>query len=107
MEEHASASPRGPRPARLLRSPSPITVKAFWPDGGPKTVQWSRISHTIRGLIGPERLWSDWWHDSTGACARDYWVAETVEGERFWLFATHDGAGPDAGRASWFLHGFF
>lgn len=107
MEEHASSSIRGPRPARLLRTPSPITVRAFWADGGPKIFQWSRISHTIRGVIGPERLWSDWWHDPTGACARDYWVAETVEGERFWLFATHGGAGPDAGRASWFLHGFF
>jgi protein ImuB len=34
-------------------------------------------------------------------------MAETTEGERFWLFAAHDGAGPAAGQALWFLHGLF
>jgi protein ImuB len=97
----------GPRPARLLPTPAPITVRAFWPDGAPKAFQWGGIRHAIRGLIGPERLWSDWWHEPQGARVRDYWVVETAEGERFWLFAGHDGAGPDARQVPWFLHGFF
>jgi protein ImuB len=107
MAERSSASAYGPRPARLLRTPTPITVRAVWPDGAPKAFQWGRTRHAIRGLIGPERVWSDWWHDPQGACARDYWVAETDEGERFWLFVAHEGAGPDAQQASWFLHGVF
>ncbi|MFT8815102.1 DUF6504 family protein [Acetobacter fabarum] len=107
MEEHFSAGPHGPRPARLLPAPASITVTASWPDGAPKAFRWRRATHTVRGLIGPERVWSDWWHDPQGACARDYWVAETVEGERFWLFVAHDGAGPAKGQAVWFLHGLF
>ena len=107
MEERLPARAHGPRPARLLPAPAPIAVTAFWPDGAPQAFQWGRTRHTIRGLIGPERVWSDWWHDPHGACARDYWMAETTEGERFWLFAAHDGAGPAAGQALWFLHGLF
>ncbi|MFT8953305.1 MAG: DNA polymerase Y family protein [Acetobacter syzygii] len=107
MGEHSPVGPHGPRPARLLPAPAPLTVTAFWPDGAPKAFIWRRATHTIRGLIGPERVWSDWWHDPQGGCARDYWVAETVEGERFWLFVAHDGTGPAKGRSVWFLHGVF
>ncbi|MBO1329008.1 DNA polymerase Y family protein [Acetobacter suratthaniensis] len=107
VDELPPSCSHGPRPARLLPAPCPITVRAFWPDGAPKAFQWGRTRHTIHGLIGPERVWSDWWHDRLGARARDYWVAETLEGERFWLFAGHDGAGPVIGQAAWFLHGLF
>ncbi|WP_354858862.1 Y-family DNA polymerase [Acetobacter fabarum] len=107
LEEYSPAGPHGPRPARLLPVPAPLTVTAFWPDGAPKAFRWKRATLTIRGLIGPERVWSDWWHDPQGGCARDYWVAETVEGERFWLFVAHDGTDPAKGRAVWFLHGVF
>ena len=107
LDEHSPSCSHGPRPARLLPTPCPITVRAFWPDGAPKAFQWGRTRHTIHGLIGPERVWSDWWHDPQGARARDYWVAETLEGERFWLFAAHDGAEAAIGQAAWFLHGLF
>jgi protein ImuB len=51
---------------------------------------------------GPERIESGWWdgHD----LRRDYFVAETPQGEIAWIYRDHR-YGTDAGE--WFLHGLF
>jgi protein ImuB len=48
-------------------------------------------------LLGkPERIEDGWW---TGdECRRDYYIAETAEGSRWWLYR-------DAKTKNWFLHG--
>lgn len=76
-----SAPARPPRPAWLLPQPVPLQGMA-------------------RIISGPERLESGWWDD--GDARRDYYVVETVHGQRAWAFQP---AGVrDAG---WMLHGWF
>ena len=50
-------------------------------------------------LLGkPERIEAGWW---TGdECRRDYYIAETSEGSRWWLYR-------DAKQQQWFLHGLW
>lgn len=75
------APARPPRPMWLLPRPIPLR------DPRPRL------------LAGPERLESGWWD---GADARrDYYLVETVAGQRAWAFA------PPGEREGWMLHGWF
>ncbi|MGC1817898.1 MAG: hypothetical protein WA900_09610, partial [Casimicrobiaceae bacterium] len=51
---------------------------------------------------GPERIESGWWDGRD--LRRDYFVAETPQGETVWIYRDHR-YGTDDGE--WFLHGFF
>jgi len=51
---------------------------------------------------GPERIESGWWDGRD--CRRDYFVAETPQGEIVWIYRDHR-YGTDDGE--WFLHGLF
>ena len=51
---------------------------------------------------GPERIESGWWDGCD--LRRDYFVAETPQGEIVWIYRDHR-YGADDGE--WFLHGFF
>ena len=55
-----------------------------------------------RLVAGPERIESGWWDD--GDVRRDYYVAETVDGRRIWLFRE---AGDLAGDGPVCVHGLF
>lgn len=69
------------RPAWLLPQPVPLR------------------GHGLRIVSGPERLESGWWD---GADARrDYYMLETVQGQRAWAFA------PPGEQGDWMLHGWF
>ncbi|MDI9240084.1 DNA polymerase Y family protein [Lysobacter sp. LF1] len=71
---------RPPRPTWLLPHPVPLR-------------QHARI------VSGPERLESGWWDGDD--VRRDYYVLETLHGQRAWAFA-------DPGkRDGWMLHGWF
>ena len=48
-------------------------------------------------LHGPERIASGWW--AAQPCVRDYYVAQTPQGQLHWLYR-------DA-QQQWFLHGYF
>lgn len=75
------APPRPPRPCWLLPRPVPLR------DPRPRIVS------------GPERLESGWWD---GADARrDYYVIETSQGQRAWVFA------PPGEQGNWMLQGWF
>jgi protein ImuB len=76
-----AAPERPPRPCWLLPRPIPLR------DPRPRIVS------------GPERLESGWWD---GADARrDYYVIETSQGQRAWVFA------PPGEQGNWMLQGWF
>jgi len=97
-----------PRPARLLPRPEPVVAMSMLPDHPPRAFTWRRVRHRVMCADGPERITGEWWRRSSELTAvRDYWVVETQDGCRFWLFRQGDGLDPATGGLAWFLHGFF
>ena len=82
----ADAGP--PRPLWLLDCPRPLGVVL-------ESAPW-----VLRD--GPERIESGWWDG--GDCRRDYFVAETPDGEIAWIYRDHRYATDDG---EWFMHGLF
>jgi len=83
--------PATPRPLWLLSTPEALPMRGPRPwYGGPLAL-----------LSGPERIESGWW--SGQGVARDYYVAQAVNGARLWLY--RERAAAESGR--WFLHGVF
>jgi protein ImuB len=76
------APPTAPRPSWLLPRPMPLRGRGLVP------------------LAGPERIESGWWDD--GGLRRDYYVVETAEGQRAWVFRPAGDAD-----APPMLHGWF
>jgi len=70
-----------PRPAWLLPRPVPLR------------------DASVRLLAGPERIEAGWWDG--GDVRRDYWVVETGQGQRAWVYCAAGERGP------WMLHGWF
>ncbi|GBR09081.1 DUF6504 family protein [Acetobacter oeni] len=96
------------RPIRLLDPPKPLRVEAEAESGAPQRFVWDGRTHRVRGADGPERIQGEWWlSDSEFHAARDYWIAETEHGERFWLYRQGDGTHSWTGDGAWFLHGLF
>jgi protein ImuB len=86
------------RPLRLFPRAIPIQVVALVPLGTPKRFQHAGAERAVVRCQGPERIETGWWR-----CAdirRDYYIVETTEGARWWIFQR-----VDDGR--WFLHGCF
>ena len=65
---------------------------------------------------GPERIETAWWRGPT--VRRDYYVVETSDGGRYWIFRRLGGSAGGSRRAgaerpaaqdggAWFLHGMF
>lgn len=77
----ADAPLRPPRPTWLLPHPVPLR------------------HHDVRIVSGPERLESGWWDGDD--VRRDYYVLETLHGQRAWAFAA------PGRRDGWMLHGWF
>ncbi|MDO4231149.1 MAG: DNA polymerase Y family protein [Lautropia sp.] len=69
------------RPVWLLPTPQPLQERV------------------ARIICGPERLESGWWDEAD--LRRDYYVLETVKGQRAWAFSAPGQRGP------WMLHGWF
>lgn len=53
----------------------------------------------VRVLAGPERLETGWWDGEDAR--RDYYILETMQGQRAWAFCAVGEQGP------WMLHGWF
>ena len=70
-----------PRPGWLLRQPEPLHDKV------------------AQVLAGPERIESGWWDEDD--VRRDYYLVETVKGQRAWVYRSAGGDGP------LILHGWF
>ena len=57
-----------------------------------------RLLHDLPQLLGkPERIESGWWHEDA---RRDYYIAETAEGARWWLYR-------DLDSSQWYLQGLW
>lgn len=66
------------RPGFLLRAPIPLNAK-------------------VSIIDGPERIASGWWDNHE--VQRDYFLAESHQGQQMWIFRTLD--------ENWFVHGYF
>jgi protein ImuB len=101
---HADDWPRAGNPRPLLMwAPEPVTA----PDNPrmPDSFRWRGRTLTRARAIGPERIAPEWWLDDpnwrTGV--RDYWVTETTDGQRLWLFYGHG----HLMSSGWFCQGRF
>ena len=83
-------------PLRLL----PVAVALGNADTNPLTngFHWNGASHVVIGVIGPERIETQWWHEA--AIHRDYYRVTTRSGSTFWIYA-------DLANGDWYLHGVF
>ncbi len=95
-------APPTPRPLLLWR-PEPVSA----PDVPqmPHAFRWRGQNLVRLRAIGPERIAPEWWLDDpdwrTGV--RDYWVTQTQDGQRLWLFYGHGGTMS----SGWFCQGAF
>jgi protein ImuB len=71
---------------------------AIVPDGPPTWFRWGGDEHAIVHAAGPERIETGWWRKCD--IRRDYYVATSRTGERFWLYR-------DRQQEAWFVHGKF
>ncbi|WP_299746350.1 DNA polymerase Y family protein [uncultured Tateyamaria sp.] len=94
--------PTNPRPL-LLWHPEPVHAPAT-PEL-PETFRWRGMDLKRHRAIGPERIAPEWWLDDPNwrSGTRDYWIADTEDGQRLWLFYAH-GAAMSPG---WFCQGSF
>ena len=86
------------RPLRLFPQPVPVEVWSVVPHGPPIRLQWGNRNQQIVHCEGPERIETGWWRSP--AVHRDYFRADTEDGQRLWLFHARD-------EGSWFVHGEF
>lgn len=91
------------RPTILLTHPEAVAVTAPLPDAPPLLFRWREKLHRVRAAEGPERLAAEWWREP--APARDYYLVEDQDGDRFWLYRL--GLPGEFNPARWFLHGMF
>lgn len=104
----AGVLPDWPRPTRLFAPPRAIAPPHLAQDETPCSFVWQGQTLNIHGAEGPERLHGAWWqHPSQAGAIRDYWIVETEEGDRFWLFRRGDGHHGWSGDGAWFVHGLF
>jgi protein ImuB len=97
-----------PRPPMLLPRPEPIEVIALVPDYPPRRFTWHRRVHLLARGEGPERISPEWWEDETSGQtpqARDYYLVEDEQGQRFWIY--REGVYRANERQRWFMHGLF
>jgi protein ImuB len=86
------------RPVRLYAEPMPITAMSVVPGGAPVQFRWEGLDYRVARSWGPERIETGWWRGQD--VHRDYYVVESTEGARFWIFRRRDDD-------RWFLHGCF
>ncbi|MBF9035821.1 DNA polymerase Y family protein [Rhodobacterales bacterium HKCCE2091] len=87
-----------PRPIRLF-PPEPIAGEGPRP---PDRFRWRRMQLATERATGPERIAPEWWLEDEAwrRGMRDYWLVETRQGRRLWLFHTPQAPG-------WFVQGEF
>lgn len=86
------------RPIRLF-PPEPIAATGARP---PARFRWRRMPLSTARATGPERIAPEWWlvDDNWRSGVRDYWLVETRQGRRLWLYYTPQNPG-------WFVQGEF
>lgn len=84
----------------------PATARPFWllPDPLALSTKNNRPiykNQPLRLIQGPERIESGWWQEP-GHQQRDYFIAQSPDFMRYWIFQLREADYP-----SWFLHGLF
>lgn len=94
--------PTNPRPL-LMWQPEPVHAAAT--PTLPDSFRWRGMDLTRHRAIGPERIAPEWWLDDPKwrSGTRDYWVTDTTDGQRLWLFYAHGGTMSPG----WFCQGSF
>ena len=94
--------PRNPRPLLMWR---PEPVQAEDTPHVPQVFRWRGQTLRRTRAIGPERIAPEWWLDDPEwrSGVRDYWVTETEDGQRLWLFYGHG----HLMSSGWFCQGSF
>jgi len=99
----ANKTPASPRADAAQHPPAPAAA--------PRPLWLLDMARPLGGVVeakpwvlrdGPERIESGWWDGRD--CRRDYFVAETADGEMAWIYRDHR-YGTDDGE--WFMHGLF
>ncbi|MDW3180659.1 DNA polymerase Y family protein [Roseobacter sp.] len=95
-------APANPRPV-LIWQPEP--VGALDTPKLPQVFRWRGQNLTRVRAIGPERIAPEWWLDDPNwrSGVRDYWVTDTEDGQRLWLFYGHG----HTMSSGWFCQGAF
>ena len=86
------------RPTFLKERPEPVRVMSASPNGPPGWIAWADREYAVERSWGPERIETGWWRGAD--IRRDYYVAETTDGERLWLFR-------DLAAGGWYVQGVF
>jgi protein ImuB len=86
------------RPLRMFPRPVAIQVVALLPLGTPQRFHYAGVGYAAVCCQGPERIETGWWRSAD--IRRDYYIVETTEGTRWWIFQRVDDG-------NWFLHGCF
>jgi protein ImuB len=94
----ASASEKPDRPA----VPPVAAQRPFWLVSDPEPLREENGTVIYWGspltlVYGPERIEDNWWDKPV---SRDYFVAQNLQGQRFWIFF-------ERRQRRWFLHGIF
>ncbi|MFK7763579.1 MAG: DNA polymerase Y family protein [Roseobacter sp.] len=81
-------TPPNPRPL-LIWQPEP--VQAADTPKVPDVFRWRGQRLRQVHALGPERIAPEWWLDDPNwrSGVRDYWITETEDGQRLWLFYAH------------------
>ena len=77
------------------RASAGYVARPLWLLPQPRPIE----SRRLHRLSGPERIETGWWDGRE--IARDYFVAQTGDGRRLWIYRCH------AQRGVWYLHGLF
>ena len=84
------------RPLCLL--PTPVRIGDAHSNPLTTSFVWSSQKHVVAASQGPERIQTQWWHES--AVHRDYFRVTSKQGSEFWIFQ-------ELTSKDWFLHGLF
>lgn len=103
-QPHEDPWPAPPN-ARPLLMWHPEPVQAPDTPKVPEVFRWRGQTLRRTRAIGPERIAPEWWLDDPNwrSGVRDYWMTETEDGQRLWLFYAH-GLAMSSG---WFCQGAF
>lgn len=95
-------TPANPRPL-LLWHPEPVQAEDR--PQVPQQFRWRGQNLWRVRAIGPERIAPEWWLDDPHwrSGVRDYWVTQTEDGQRLWLFYAHG----HMMSSGWFCQGAF
>ena len=101
---HDGIWPSAPN-ARPLLMWQPEPVQAPDRPEVPEVFRWRGQQLRRTCATGPERIAPEWWLDDPNwrSGVRDYWVAETEDGQRLWLFYAHG----HLMSSGWFCHGIY